>query len=101
MVSRARIAAEREKIGNVEFRLGEIERLPVADESVDVILSNCVINLSPQKHKVFEEAFRVLKKGGRLAVSDVVAVSSLPAEVRDNLALISSCIGGAEEINIV
>lgn len=98
MVSKARAAAEREEISNVEFRLGEIEQLPVADESIDVILSNCVINLSPQKHKVFEEAFRVLKKGGRLAVSDVVAVSVLSKEVRDNLALISSCIGGAEEV---
>jgi SAM-dependent methyltransferase len=98
MVSKARAAAAREGIGNVEFRLGEIEHLPVADESVEVILSNCVINLSPEKHKVFNEAFRVLKQGGRLTVTDVVATAALSEEMRKDLSLISACIGGAEEV---
>lgn len=98
MVSKARAAADREKIENVEFRLGEIEHLPVADQSIDVIISNCVINLSPQKQQVFDEAFRVLKNGGRLTVSDIVATSPLPAETKKDLALISACMGGAEEV---
>jgi len=101
MVSKAREASERAGFGNVEFRLGEIEHLPVADESVDVILSNCVINLSPEKHKVFSEAFRVLKKGGRLTVADVVAISALPEEMRNDLDLRSGCIGGAEEVESI
>lgn len=98
MVSKVRSAANREGIGNVEFRLGEIEHLPVADESVDVIISNCVINLSPEKQKVFKEAFRVLKEGGRLAVSDIVATSPLSEEIRNDLSLISACVGGAEGV---
>jgi arsenite methyltransferase len=98
MVSKARQNAEKVGAKNVEFRLGEIEHLPAADASVDVIISNCVINLSPEKINVFREAFRVLKPGGRIAVFDVVALQTLPAEVRENLALISGCIGGSEKI---
>jgi SAM-dependent methyltransferase len=83
---------------NVEFRLGEIEHLPVADQSVDVIISNCVINLSPEKPQVFREAFRVLKPGGRLAVSDMVTSVALPPEVQKDLALYTGCIAGAASI---
>jgi ubiquinone/menaquinone biosynthesis C-methylase UbiE len=83
---------------NVEFRLGEIEHLPVADESVDVVISNCVINLSPDKEQVFKEAYRVLRKGGRVLVSDMM-VSGLPAEVRKSISVWASCIGGATELN--
>ena len=79
----------------VEFRLGEIEHLPVADASVDVIISNCVINLSPEKAQVFRDAFRVLKHGGRLAVSDVVATAPFPDEVQHDLALRAGCVAGA------
>ncbi|MDE3082836.1 MAG: arsenite methyltransferase [Acidobacteriota bacterium] len=98
MVSKARANAERGGFANVEFRLGEIERLPVADGVVDVIISNCVINLSPDKPSVFRESFRVLREGGRLAVSDVVASVELPEEVRGDLALYSGCIAGASLI---
>ncbi len=78
--------------------MGEIESLPVADSSVDVIISNCVINLSPEKDKVFKEAFRVLKEGGRLAVSDVVATAKLPDEAKKDLELYAGCVSGAVEI---
>ena len=98
MVSKARQNALKAKIDNVEFRLGEIESLPVADNSVDVIISNCVINLSPQKDKVFKEVFRVLKKGGRLAVSDVVATAKLPDEAKKDLELYAGCVSGAVQI---
>ena len=96
MVKKARQHAETSAILNVEFRLGEIEHLPVADNSMDVIMSNCVINLSTEKQAVFNEAFRVLKPGGRLAVSDIVATKPLPSQVRQDLSLITGCVGGAE-----
>ncbi len=86
---------------NVEFLLGEIESLPLADRTVDVILSNCVINLSPDKPAVFREAFRVLKPGGRLAISDVVTTAPLTASVRDDMQAVTACVGGAATIDEV
>lgn len=98
MVSKARANAVKGGYPNVEFRLGEIENLPVADNTADVIISNCVINLSPDKARVFAEAFRALKPGGRLAISDVVATTVLPEEVRRDMALYSGCMAGASLI---
>lgn len=98
MLSKARANAERGKYTNVEFRLGEIEHLPVPDNSADVIISNCVINLSPNKAQVFHDAFRVLKPGGRLAISDVVATIELPEEMRNDADLIAGCMGNASLI---
>jgi len=95
MLARARANAERLGLANVEFRQGLIEALPVADSSVDVILSNCVINLAPDKGAVFKEAFRVLKPGGRVVVSDMVARAELPSEVREDPTLWAACLGGA------
>ena len=95
MLQRARTNAARHGYANVEFRLGEIEHLPVADASVDVVISNCVINLSPQKAQVFREAFRVLRPGGRLVVSDLVLVGELQPEIRSSLEAYVGCIAGA------
>ena len=99
MVSKARNNAEKAKFGNVEFRLGEIENLPVADGCIDVIISNCVINLSPDKARVFRETHRVLKSGGRLAISDIVASTELPASIRDDPYLHSACVAGASQVD--
>jgi arsenite methyltransferase len=99
MISKARTNAEKGGFKNVEFRLGEIENLPVADCMVDVIISNCVINLSPDKPRVFAEAFRVLRPGGRLAISDVVAFADLPEEIKRDMALYSGCVAGASPIS--
>lgn len=101
MVSKARENAGKSKYKNVEFRLGEIEHLPVADNSVDVIISNCVINLSPDKMQVFREAHRVLKHGGRLAISDVVAVKKLPDKVKKDLTAYAGCVAGAALVSDV
>jgi arsenite methyltransferase len=96
MIEKARAKLEDEGgPRNIEFRLGEIEKLPVEDDSVDVIISNCVINLSPDKRSVFREAYRVLKNGGRIAVSDVIAIRPLPAEIMDDPEMHCSCIAGA------
>ena len=99
MISKARGNALKTGFKNVEFRLGEIENLPVADAVADIIISNCVINLSPDKLSVFKEAFRVLKPGGRLSVSDIVATAELPDEIQQNLAMVSACVGGAATID--
>ncbi len=95
MLDRARVNAREGGYGNVEFRLGEIEHLPVADASVDVVISNCVINLSPEKGQVFLEAFRVLRPGGRLLVSDMVVVGEMPERVRSSVSAYIGCIAGA------
>ncbi|MEO0107761.1 MAG: arsenite methyltransferase, partial [candidate division WOR-3 bacterium] len=95
MVEKARVNACRARARNVEFRLGEIEHLPVADNFADVIISNCVINLAPDKKRVFQEAFRVLKPGGRLMVSDIILLKPLPAAIRKSVGAYVGCISGA------
>jgi SAM-dependent methyltransferase len=98
MVTRARANARKVSSSNVEFRLGEIEHLPVADASIDVVLSNCVINLSPDKPAVYAEAFRALRPGGRLAISDVVAIAPIPDALRADPDALTGCIAGAATI---
>ncbi len=98
MLSKARANAEKVGAKNVEFRLGEIEYLPIADAIADVILSNCVINLSPDKARVFREAYRILKPGGRLHIADVVATAPLPEKLRKNKQLICGCMGQCAEV---
>ncbi len=95
MIDKARENARNGSYGNVEFRLGEIENLPVADNHTDIIISNCVINLSPDKKRVFKEAFRVLKPGGRLMVSDIVLLKELPQEIKNSVAAYIGCLAGA------
>jgi arsenite methyltransferase len=95
MLDKARGNAEKGDFANVEFRLGEIENLPLADNQVDIVISNCVINLSPAKDRVFQEAFRVLKPGGRLMVSDIVLKKDLPEEIKNSVAAYTACIAGA------
>jgi SAM-dependent methyltransferase len=95
MLERARKNARSGDYDNVEFRLGEIEHLPTANNSVDIIISNCVINLSPDKPQVFREAFRVLKPGGRLMVSDMVLLKPLPSFVKDSMRAYIGCVSGA------
>ncbi len=95
MIHRARKTARENGFDNVEFRLGEIEHIPLPDGCADVVISNCVINLSPQKQQVFDEAFRVLRPGGKLAVSDIVLLKDLPESLRGDMAAWSSCVSGA------
>lgn len=96
MLDKARANCRKNNYKNVEFRLGEIENLPVADDTADVVISNCVINLSPEKQRVFNEAFRVLKAGGRLMVSDMVLLSAIPEAVKKSVLGYIGCVSGAE-----
>jgi ubiquinone/menaquinone biosynthesis C-methylase UbiE len=95
MLQKARNNGARTGAGNVEFRLGELEHLPIADSAADVVISNCVINLVPDKEQVFREAFRVLRAGGPLAVSDIVNTAPLAAELASDPALLCGCVAGA------
>jgi SAM-dependent methyltransferase len=95
MVEKAKQNANKLGAENVEFRLGDIEALPVEDNSVDVVISNCVINLAPDKAKVFKEAFRVLRSGGRLLVSDMVVIKELPKDVKESIHSYTGCVAGA------
>jgi SAM-dependent methyltransferase len=98
MLVKARDNATKTGVANVEFRLGEIESLPVSDNTADVIISNCVVNLSPDKPRVFREAFRTLKSGGRLAIADIVRSAELPTELAADLAAHCGCVAGAASI---
>jgi SAM-dependent methyltransferase len=98
MLAKARANARQGGFANVEFRLGQIESLPLPDASVDVVISNCVVNLSPDKRAVWREVFRVLRPGGRIAISDVVATATLPDDIKGDLALHASCAAGADSI---
>lgn len=98
MLTKARTNLDKTAFRNIDFRLGEIENLPVVDESVDVIISNCVVNLSPNKKQVFLDSYRVLKPGGRLAISDVVATGDISDEMKNDMALFTACMSGASAI---
>jgi ubiquinone/menaquinone biosynthesis C-methylase UbiE len=98
MIALARRNAAKIGLTHVEFRLGDIERLPVDDASIDVVMSNCVINLAPDKAAVFREAFRVLAPGGRLAISDMVAIGEMPTEIADDPTAYTGCIAGAAPV---
>ncbi len=98
MIAKARGNAERLKLSNVEFREGYLEELPVEKNSVDVVISNCVINLSPDKPRVFQEVFRVLRHGGRLAVSDIVTDGPLPEDVKQSMSAWAGCVAGALDV---
>jgi SAM-dependent methyltransferase len=95
MIEKAKENARKGSYENVEFRLGEIEKLPVLDNSIDAVISNCVINLSPDKAKVFQEAFRILKPGGRLMISDIVLLKELPASIKESVEAYVGCLSGA------
>jgi SAM-dependent methyltransferase len=95
MIEKARSNAKKNGVQNVEFRLGEIENLPVGDNSVDVVISNCVINLSADKSRVFQEIYRVLKPGGRIAISDIALLKELPEKIRESMEAYVGCVGGA------
>lgn len=95
MIVRARENAKKQGYGNVEFKLGDIENLPIGNNSIDVVISNCVVNLAPDKSKVFKEVYRVLKKGGRMYISDIVLLDNLTQEQKENEELIAGCVGGA------
>lgn len=95
MIAKSRLSAERLGITNVEFRQGYLEDLPVEDNSIDVVISNCVINLSPDKPSVFRQVFRVLKPGGKISVSDIVTSGALPEEMKGNMDAWSACVSGA------
>jgi len=99
MINKAKVIASKYGYENVEFRLGEIENLPIEDGSVDVVISNCVINLSPDKEKVFRETYRVLKPNGRIMISDIVTEGELPPEVKKSFDAWASCVAGALEKN--
>jgi SAM-dependent methyltransferase len=99
MVAKARDNAQKNNITNIEFRLGEIENLPVEDNSIDVVISNCVINLSTDKQRVFQEIYRVLKSGGRVAISDMVILKELPVEIQENIEAYVGCIAGAISVD--
>jgi ubiquinone/menaquinone biosynthesis C-methylase UbiE len=99
MLNLAKKGAEELELDNVEFRKGDIEDLPIEDDSVDVIISNCVINLAPDKDKVFRESYRVLKSGGRITVSDIVTDGPLPQEIKENPDKWAACVSGALDVN--
>ena len=99
MIDKARENAQKGDYHNVEFRLGEIEHLPVADNVVDVVISNCVVNLAPNKHDVMKETYRVLRPGGRIAISDLALRGELPKKIRDDMTAYVSCVAGAIQID--